>query len=168
MLPCLFGIVVLLIWQFNSFRRPAIILFTIPLAFVGATLGLLMFRAPFDFFAILGLLSLAGVIINNGIVLIDRIDIERADGRDPYEAIVSACISRLRPINMTTITTVLGVMPLILTVDPLFYSMAVIIATGLTFGTVLTLGVVPVLYAVLFRVKAPERWCYTSNDGRPV
>jgi multidrug efflux pump subunit AcrB len=168
MLPCLFGIVVLLIWQFNSFRRPAIILFTIPLAFVGATLGLLMFRAPFDFFAILGLLSLAGVIINNGIVLIDRIDIERADGRDPHEAIVSACISRLRPINMTTIATVLGVMPLILTVDPLFYSMAVIIATGLTFGTVLTLGVVPVLYAVLFRVKAPERWCYTSNDGRPV
>ena len=70
----LLGIVVLLIWQFNSFRRPAIIFITIPLAFVGAFLGLTIMRAPLDFFAMLGLLSLAGVIINNGIVLIDRID----------------------------------------------------------------------------------------------
>ena len=151
---CLFGIVILLIWQFNSFRRPAIILLTIPLAFVGAFLGLVIFRAPFDFFGILGLLSLAGVIINNGIVLIDRIDSEQAEGKSPYDAIIAAAISRLRPINMTTITTVLGVLPLILSVDPLFYSLAVIIAFGLAFGTILTLGVVPILYAVFFRVKA--------------
>jgi hypothetical protein len=71
---CGFLIIVLLIWQFNSFRRPGIILFTLPLAFVGALVGLFLFRAPFDFFGILGLLSLAGIIINNGIVLIDRID----------------------------------------------------------------------------------------------
>ena len=143
---------VLLIWQFNSFRRPLIITVTLPLAFVGAFAGLLLFRAPFDFFGILGLLSLAGIIINNGIVLIDRIDSERSGGRDAYSAIIEATVSRFRPIWMTTITTILGVMPLILSHDPVFYSLALIIATGLAFATVLTLGVVPVLYAVFFKV----------------
>ncbi len=151
---CAFLMVVLLIWQFNSFRRPFIIFFTLPLAFVGAFVGLLTFRAPFDFFGILGLLSLAGIIINNGIVLIDRIDQERTAGRDAYTAIIEGTVSRFRPIWMTTITTILGVMPLIISRDPVFYSLALIIATGLAFATVLTLGVVPVLYAVLFRVKA--------------
>jgi multidrug efflux pump subunit AcrB len=151
---CIFGIVVLLIWQFNSVRRPLIIFITIPLAFTGAFIGLLVMGAPFDFFAMLGLLSLAGVIINNGIVLIDRFDSEQADGGDPYKAIVNAAISRFRPIVMTTITTVLGLLPLILSADPLFFSMAVIIAFGLVFGTILTLGVVPVLYSVFFRIKS--------------
>ena len=152
---CGFLIVVLLIWQFNSFRRPLIIVFTLPLAFVGAFVGLLGFRAPFDFFGILGLLSLAGIIINNGIVLIDKIDSERNAGRDAYTAVVEATVSRFRPICMTTVTTILGVMPLIISRDPVFYSLALIIATGLAFGTVLTLGVVPVLYSILFRVKEP-------------
>ena len=150
-----FLMITLLIWQFNSYRRPSIIAFTLPLAFVGAFAGLVIFRAPFDFFGILGLLSLAGIIINNGIVLIDRIDVERNAGREPYDAVVRATVSRFRPICMTTITTLLGVMPLIISRDPVFYSMALIIASGLLFGTVLTLGVVPVLYAVLFRVKRP-------------
>ena len=150
---CALLMVVLLIWQFNSFRRPFIIAFTLPLAFIGAFIGLLIFRAPFDFFGILGLLSLAGIIINNGIVLIDRIDTERAAGRDAYSAVIEATVSRFRPIWMTTITTILGVMPLILSHDPVFYSLALIIATGLAFATILTLGVVPVLYAVLFNVK---------------
>jgi multidrug efflux pump subunit AcrB len=152
---CGFLIVVLLIWQFNSFRRPLIIVFTLPLAFVGAFVGLLGFRAPFDFFGILGLLSLAGIIINNGIVLIDKVDSERNAGRDAYTAVVEATVSRFRPICMTTVTTILGVMPLIISRDPVFYSLALIIATGLAFGTVLTLGVVPVLYSILFRVKEP-------------
>ena len=151
---CVFGIAVLLIWQFNSFRRPLIIFITIPLAFTGAFIGLIFMNAPFDFFAMLGLLSLAGVIINNGIVLIDRFDSEQANGGDPYKAIVNAAISRFRPIVMTTITTVLGLLPLILSADPLFFSMAIIIAFGLVFGTLLTLGVVPVLYSVFFRIKA--------------
>ncbi len=154
---CLFGIVALLIWQFNSFRRPLIIFITIPLAFTGAFLGLLLMEAPFDFFAMLGLLSLAGVIINNGIVLIDKFDTELMNGGDRYAAIVNAAISRFRPIVMTTITTVFGLMPLILSADPLFFSMAVIIAFGLVFGTVLTLGVVPVLYSVFFGIKPPGR-----------
>ncbi|MEM8767771.1 MAG: efflux RND transporter permease subunit, partial [Pseudomonadota bacterium] len=150
------GIIVLLIWQFNSFRRPLIIFITIPLAFTGAFIGLQLMGAPLDFFAMLGLLSLAGVIINNGIVLIDRIDGVRADGGDPYEAIIDAAVTRLRPILMATVTTVLGLMPLILSQDPLFYAMAVNMAAGLLFGTVLTLGVVPVLYAVLFRIRQED------------
>ncbi len=148
---CVFGIVVLLIWQFKSFRRPLIIFITIPLAFTGAFIGLFLMRAAFDFFAILGLLSLAGVIINNGIVLIDKIDAERTAGQ-AEDPVVQAAISRLRPILMTTVTTVLGLMPLILSNDPLFFSMAVVIASGLILGTVLTLGVVPVLYAVFMRI----------------
>ena len=154
---CVFGILILLIWQFNSFRKPVIIFMTIPLAFTGSFFGLAAMRAPFDFFAMLGLLSLAGVIINNGIVLLDKIDAERHQGADPYIAILTAAISRFRPILMTTVTTVLGVMPLILSKDPLFYAMAIILASGLIFGTLLTLGVVPVLYALLFRVKAPRK-----------
>jgi multidrug efflux pump subunit AcrB len=96
--PCLLGIVILLIWQFNSLRRPAINLITIPLAFNGALMGVLIVGAPFDFLGILGLLSLAGVIINNGIVLIDRIDSECRKGLDPYQAVIQAAISRFRPI----------------------------------------------------------------------
>ena len=152
--PCLLGIVILLIWQFNSFRRSAIILVTSPLAFSGALMGVLIFGAPFDFCGILGLLSLAGVIINNGIVLINRIDSECRKGLDPYQAVIQSAISRFRPILMTTITTILGVMPLIVWRDPLFYTLAVIIAFGLAFGTVLTLGVAPVLYSIFFRVNA--------------
>ena len=152
---CFFGIVVLLVWQFNSIRRPMIIFITIPLAFVGAFIGLHVMRAPFDFFGMLGLLSLAGVIINNGIVLIDKIDSERAAGREPYDAVVMAAVSRFRPIVMTTITTILGVMPLIISRDPLFYSLAIILGFGLAAGTVLTLAVAPVLYSLFFRVKVP-------------
>ena len=133
-----------------------IIFITIPLAFVGGFIGLHVMRAPFDFFGMLGLLSLAGVIINNGIVLIDKIDSERAAGREPYDAVIMAAVSRFRPIVMTTITTILGVMPLIVSVDTLLYSLAVIIAFGLAVGTVLTLGVAPVLYSIFFRVKIPK------------
>ena len=153
---CFLLIVALLVWQFNSFRKPAIILLTIPLTFIGAVIGLLVMRAEFGFMTLLGLLSLAGIIVNNGIVLIDRIDIERAAGRAPYEAVVSSCVARLRPILMTTLTTILGLMPLIVWHDPLFYSMACVIAFGLAIGTVFTLGVVPVLYAILFRVPSPQ------------
>ena len=86
--------------------------------------------------------------------LIDKIDSDRAAGAEPYAAVVGAALSRFRPILMTTVTTVFGLLPLIISLDPLFFSMAVILAFGLMFGTILTLGVVPALYAVLFRVKA--------------
>ena len=99
------------------------------------------------------MLSLAGLIINNGIVLIDRIDVVLANGGDPIEAIIDAAVTRLRLILMATVTTIPGLTPLILSQDSLFFSMAINMAFGLAFGTLLTLGVVPVLYAALFRLE---------------
>jgi multidrug efflux pump subunit AcrB len=150
-----FLILLLLVWQFNSFRRAGIILFSIPLAFSGAVLGLLAFGAPFGFMPLLGLLSLAGIITNNGIVLIDSIERNRANGLDTYSAIVQAAISRLRPILLMTITTIPGLMPLIVWRDPLFYGLAIVIAGGVLIGTVLTLIITPVMYSLLFRAPAP-------------
>ncbi|NOQ14280.1 MAG: MMPL family transporter, partial [Methyloprofundus sp.] len=153
---CFLLIIVLLVWQFNSFRRAAIIIITIPLTFIGAVIGLLVMNAPFGFMVILGLLSLAGIIINNGIVLLDRIAIECDAGKPPYEAVIAAAIARFRPILMTTLTTILGLLPLILSKDPLFYGLACVIAFGLLVGTVLTLVVVPVLYSLFMRVEISE------------
>ena len=152
-----FLIVVLLVWQFNSFRRAGIILLTIPMAFLGAVVGLLLSGAPFGFMSLLGLLSLAGIITNNGIIMIDSIEAYRRAGKAPYDAILSAALSRFRPILMTSITTIPGLLPLIVWRDPLFYSMAIVISFGVALGTVLTLGVVPVLYSLLMRVPAPAR-----------
>jgi multidrug efflux pump subunit AcrB len=101
----------------------------------------------------LGLYSLAGIIINNAIILIDRIDLEREMGKKIYDAIVSACQQRLRPIIITTLTTTLGLLTLIIPHDPLFYGLANIIAYGLAVGTFLTLAVVPVLYSLMFKDK---------------
>ncbi len=154
---CAALIVVLLVWQFNSVRRPLIIFLTIPLALIGSVAGMLVTRAEFGFMAMLGLLSLAGIIINNAIVLIDRIDLEVAAGRTPSEAVVSASLQRLRPILMTTLTTILGLLPLILFGGPLWFAMAIVIASGLGMGTVLTLGVVPVLYSIFMGVPPPAR-----------
>jgi multidrug efflux pump subunit AcrB len=158
---CIAVILLLLIAQFKSFRRTAIIITTIPLIIIGAAIGLLLLQGDFGFMVILGLYALAGIIINNAIVLIDRIDIEINELDDgsgennqaKYEAMVSACVRRLRPIIMSTSTTILGLMPLIVGQDPLFYAMAGAIAFGLAVGTVLTLGVVPVLYALFFGIK---------------
>lgn len=146
-------IAALLVWQFNSFRRAAAILLTIPLIIIGAAIGLLTMKAVFGFMTILGLLALAGIIINNGIVMIDRIEEERNAGVDPYDAILLAAQSRLQPILLSAATTVLGLLPLIIYKDPLFYGMASMMAFALSVGTILTLGVVPVLYSVLMNVK---------------
>jgi multidrug efflux pump subunit AcrB len=154
---CVALIVLLLVWQFNSFRRPAIILLTIPMTLIGVVVGLLVMDATFGFMVILGLLSLAGVIINNGIVLIDRIEIERAEGKAVYQAVVDSALARFRPILMTTVTTILGLLTLIISRDPLFYGMSVALAFGLAVGTVLTLGFVPILYTLFFRVEIPPR-----------
>jgi multidrug efflux pump subunit AcrB len=147
----LFLIVLLLVLQFNSFRRPAIILLTIPLVIIGANFGLAVFRAYFDFTAMLGLFSLAGIIINNGIVMIDRIDQARNEGMAVDDAVMSAALARARPIIMTTITTVVGLLPLALFGGEFWYGMAIVIMCGLGVGTVLTLGFVPVMYSLMFR-----------------
>ena len=114
---------------------------------------------------ILGLLSLAGIILNNAIVLIDRIDIERAAGREGNDAIVEAARRRLRPILMTTVTTILGLLPLILGRDPLFFGMAAVMATGLGVGTILTLGFVPVLYSLMFRARETDDTVKTDKEA---
>ena len=150
------AIFVLLVWQFNSLRRTAIIGLTIPLSLIGAILGLLIMQSKFGFTSLLGMLSLAGIIINNAIVLIDRIEIEREAGATDWDAILSAGVKRLRPILITTLTTILGLIPLMLFGGDLWYGMAVVIMFGLGVGTVLTLGVVPALYAILFRVRRPD------------
>lgn len=151
-------ILLLLVGQFNSLRRPAIILSTIPLGLVGVTFGLLVANSSFGFFTILGLISLSGIIINNAIVLLDRIAIEINEfGREQYDAVVTACQQRLRPIMLTTATTVLGMTPLLWGGTAMFKPMAITIIFGLAFATALTLLVVPVLYAAFFRVAAPAR-----------
>jgi multidrug efflux pump subunit AcrB len=152
--PLMIGIIaLLLVAQFNGFRRPLIVFAIVPLITVGAVAGLMLLRGNMGFMVMLGLFALAGIIINNAIVLLDRIDIERdAGGSDDADAIVEASTRRLRPIIMSTVTTILGLLPLILAQDPLFYAMAAAIAFGLGIGTVLTLGVVPVLYSLLFRI----------------
>jgi multidrug efflux pump subunit AcrB len=153
---CLTIIALILIAQFNSYRRAGIIILTAPLILIGAVIGLIVSGANFGFMVILGLYALAGIIVNNAIVLIDRIEIERNDPRNDnnLEALISASIHRLRPIIMSTSTTILGLLPLILSKDPLFYGMASAIAFGLGIGTLLTLGVVPVLYSLFFNIKA--------------
>jgi multidrug efflux pump subunit AcrB len=150
----LFIIVLLLVLQFDSFRRPAIIMLTIPLVVVGAFFGLAVFRAYFDFTAMLGLFSLAGIIINNGIVMIDRIDQNRESGHDVQDSIVEAALTRARPIVMTTITTVVGLLPLALFGGEFWHGMAIVIMCGLAVGTLLTLIYVPVLYSAFFRNSA--------------
>ena len=152
-MPIVLGLIlILLVAQFNSFRKAAVITLTIPLSFIGAVLGLLIMMAPFGFMVSLGLYSLAGIIINNAIVLIDRINIETKSGKTEYQAVLDACLTRLRPITMTTITTVMGLLPLIIGKDPLFYGMANVIAFGLGIGTILTLAVVPVLYCSFYKI----------------
>ena len=149
-----FIILALLIVQFNSFRKTFIVLSTIPLGLIGVIAGLLIFRSFFGFFAFLGLISLAGIVINNAIVLIDRIQIElNQSGRASIEAIVAAAQQRFRPILLTTCTTTLGLIPLYLGGGLMWEPMAVAIMVGLLFATVITLLFVPVLYKILFAVK---------------
>ena len=147
-----FGIMVLLvILLFNSIKKTLIIWLTVPLSIIGVTAGLLLLKQPFGFMSLLGLMSLAGMLIKNAIVLIDQIDLELASGKPGFQAIVDSGVSRLIPVSMAALTTVLGLVPLL--ADAFFVSMAVTIMFGLTFATVLTLIFVPVLYAIFYKIK---------------
>lgn len=148
-----FIIILLLISQFNSFRKTGIVLSTIPLGIIGVVVGLLLFRSYFGFMAFLGIISLAGIVINNAIVLIDRIQLEQNElGKSPYRAILDAAQQRFRPILLTTFTTTLGMIPLYLGGGLMWEPMAISIMVGLLFATVITLLFVPVLYKILFKV----------------
>ncbi len=147
-------ILLLLVAQFNSVRRPFIILTTIPLGLIGVSFGLLIANSSFGFFTILGIISLSGIIINNAIVLLDRVKIEIEEfGKDQASAVIFACQQRLRPILLTTATTVFGMMPLWWGGTAMFKPMAISIIFGLAFATLLTLLLVPVLYSLLFKVN---------------
>jgi len=147
-------IVLLLTAQFNSLRRPLIIMVTIPLALIGVVIGLLITRSYFGFMTLLGIISLSGIVINNAIVLLDRIRIEIDDnGLAPDVAVLTAARQRARPILLTTATTVAGLLPLWFGGGPMWEPMAIAIIFGLIFATGLTLGVVPVLYSLFFNVK---------------
>ena len=147
-------ILLLLVFQVNSVRRTAIVLMTIPLGLIGVIIGLLVAKSYFGFMTLLGIIALAGIVNNNAIVLIDRIGIEcDQNGLDPAHAIIEAAQRRFRPILLTTATTIAGLLPLWFGGGPMYEPMAITIIFGLLFATLLTLGVVPILYAVFFRVR---------------
>jgi len=148
---------------FNSLRQTLVIWMIVPLGIIGVTVGLLGTGLPFGFLALLGFLSLIGMIIKNSIVLIDEINIQVSGGAGIYTAILSAATSRLRPVSMAAATTVLGMAPLF--PDPFFNSLAVTVAAGLTFATVLTMVVLPVIYAIIYNVKADTNRSETPEES---
>lgn len=153
-LPLAGGVIVLLlIGQFNSFRKAGIVLMTIPLGFIGMAWGLAITDVAFGFFTILGIISLAGIVINNAIILIDQISIEERAGIPGREAIISASLQRLTPILLTTATTCGGMLPLALGGD-MFQTMAITLIGGMLVGTAITLLLVPAVYSLLFKVPA--------------
>ena len=155
-------IALFLVLQFNSFRQAGVVLLTVPLGLIGVTIGLLATGSWFGFMTLLGLISLSGILINNAIVLIDRIQIERSDnGHERPQAVLMAAQRRLRPILLTAGTTALGMAPLWLSGGALFQSMAIAIIFGLLFATLLSLVAVPVLYSLMYRVR------YAAESPKP-
>jgi len=150
----LLAMVLVVVILFNAIKQPLIIWLTVPLALIGVVFGLLVTGTAMEFMAILGLLSLSGLLIKNAIVLVDQMNLEIADGKPRYDAVLDSAASRVRPVMMGSLTTVLGVLPLVF--DAFFKSMAVVLVFGLTFATVLTLVIVPVFYAMFFGIKADE------------
>ena len=148
-----FLIVLLLIRQTRSFRRTFIIVCAVPMGLIGVVVGLLVTQQPFGFMTLVGVVSLTGIVVNNAIILIDRIRINLdIKGLSSQESIIEASLNRLRPILLTTVTTIGGILPLYFRGNPTFQPMSVAIIFGLIFATLLVLGIVPLLYSVLFRV----------------
>ena len=156
------SMLVIMVLLFNGFRQPSIIVLTFPLSIVGITTGLLLTRRSFDFMAILGFLSLIGMMIKNAIVLLDQVDTELRGGKGLREAVVDSAVSRARPVLMAALTTVLGMIPLYF--DVLFSAMAVTIMFGLTFATFLTLLVVPVLCTIFYREKITGTELFETSE----
>jgi multidrug efflux pump subunit AcrB len=151
--PAVAIILFIIVALFNAVRPPVIIVLTIPFAAIGISIGLLTFNTPFGFLALLGAMSLAGMMIKNAIVLLDEVNINLDQGKGQYDSVMDAALSRLRPVVLAAATTVLGVIPLLQ--DVFWIGMAVTIMAGLTFGTVLTMMVVPVLYTTFYRIPSP-------------
>ncbi len=152
-IPVFLGMMILItLALFNDLRKTAVIWLVVPLAVIGVTVGLLATEQPFGFMALLGFLSLSGMLIKNAIVLVDEITLQSQEDKPLLDAVTGSAVSRLRPVAMAAATTILGMAPLF--PDAFFVAMAVTIAFGLGFATVLTMVVVPVLYSTLFGIKS--------------
>ena len=139
---------------FAKVRQPLIIWAVVPMAVNGVVIGLLATNIAFSFTALLGLLSLSGMLIKNAIVLVDEIDMRIVAGAERFAAVRDGSVSRLRPVLLAATTTILGMTPLLW--DAFFQGMAITIIGGLAFATVLTMIAVPVLYALFFNIKRPQ------------
>ena len=151
------------ILMFNKVRQPLILWLVVPMSVTGMVLGLLFTGLPFTFTALLGFLSLSGMLMKNAIVLVEEIDQQRAEGVKDYQALIDGSVSRLRPVALAAGTTIFGMIPLIS--DAFFASMAVTVMGGLAFASILTLVAVPVLYALFFLIKPPKQ--ETAPSGSP-
>jgi multidrug efflux pump subunit AcrB len=153
MVPGIVIMMLIIVALFNSVRQPIIMMLTIPFALIGITAILAGTQTAFGFMALLGAMSLVGLMIKNAIVLLDEIDANKELGLSPYDATIAAGMSRVRPVVLGAATTILGVIPLIQ--DVFWVGMAYTMMFGLLFGTVLTMILIPVFYAILYRVKSP-------------
>ena len=148
---CIVAMILILVMLFKDYKKPAIIFCCIPLVIIGVIPVVMLTGKPFGFVAIVGVLGLIGMMIKNGIVLMDEINLEISQGADPHTALIQSSKSRLRPVMMASLTTILGMIPLV--PDAMFGSLAVTIMGGLFMGTLITLIFIPVLYAMFFKVK---------------
>ncbi|MCP1327875.1 efflux RND transporter permease subunit, partial [Halomonas sp. 707D4] len=139
---------------FGKLRQPLIVWLVVPMSVCGVVIGLLLTGLPFSFTALLGMLSLSGMLMKNAIVLVDEIDAQIDEGTPRFTALVQASVSRLRPVFLAAGTTILGMIPLLW--DAFFNSMAITIMGGLAFASLLTLIAVPVFYALFFSIKRDE------------
>jgi HAE1 family hydrophobic/amphiphilic exporter-1 len=142
--------------QFESLRHPLVIMGTVPLSFIGVVFGLLLFHKTLSVPAFMGVIILAGVVVNNGIVMVDYINRLRKRGMDPLEAVITGASVRLRPVLITSCTTIFGMLPMALSQtqgSELRSPMAIAVATGLVLSTLLTLFVIPVMYSFFDRIR---------------
>jgi multidrug efflux pump subunit AcrB len=155
MVPAFVVMAVIIVALSNSVRPALVIALTVPFALIGITAILLPTQVPFGFIALLGAMSLVGLMIKNSIVLLDEIRVNAESGMSPYDAIIAAGMSRVRPVALGAATTIFGVMPLIQ--DAFWVAMALTMMFGLTFGTMLTMILVPTFYATLNRIPSPQK-----------
>ena len=150
----IFLILAILLFLFNSWRKVILILLCFPFVFCGITPSLLLSGQPMTFMAIIGMMGLIGMMVKNAIVLVDEINrLQTEEKTAPYAAVVEATVSRVRPVLMASLTTIVGMIPLVS--DPMYGSMAITIMGGLTVGTIITLILLPLFYATLFRIRKP-------------
>ncbi len=161
--PAFIIMAVVVVGLFNNYRQPLIILLVVPFAMIGVVAGLLVTRQPLGFVAILGAMSLSGMMVKNAIVLLDEVNALKREGQGEYDALVNAAVARLRPVILAAGTTVLGVIPLL--GDVFWVSLAVVIMFGLAIGSLITMLLVPTLYAMLYRLKAPGRGSGATGAG---